>query len=492
MKRISTETVAPREGGVYRNIGTCQDAGPPATCGECIATDVVGVISQPGCDTFPVTDNDYGRLPTSYGSDVEIDPVGYDARWDALANPQTPTDPVCPPPPTNLDYPDLWTLTGDISSALQDDVLDDDCYCIGQGKDQPSLSFGRPQFPRVEPLPFFAFPNFQSGFLTFREFNPDGPPLDGGCCPIEDELPEHIFAEIVGNEIRLTRREKPPIEEMYRACDTDQSFQLIAGYPQQCCMIDPCAESGEEKYVLREFHFPLWPGPNSLVENIDAMEALTARDVRNPYDDIIANREEPLGIIPVVVDIQCHDDGKLYVYYANLVIHDGKISGLQWNVKPPRSETVFRAGNLPPIPPEDLEVNRDYQDEPVWASIIAGPTRVENFDPIADPGQEKPWCEETCLQAATQIGKQDEACTPACPAENLVCTDPEEQFISEGTGATQQDAQAAALALVFADIAAECVSPDVPFWLCYSYYDEDAELWRQAYYFCCEPVPPPP
>ena len=483
MKRIFTSFTEPGQGAVYRDLSACADAAvlesssssEEGACGACIGTDAVGVISPPGCSEFPVTDNDYGNLPTFYAGSIEIDTFGYDARWEDLDNPLAPDDLNCPIPAQNLDYVDLWTRIEEGSSSalegLQDDVLQDDCYCFGEGIEQPTLAIGRPQFPRVDPLPFFAFPNVQASNLTVRELNPDGPGLEGDCCPTDQDLPEHIFAEIVGGEIRLTRHEKPPVPEVYRADDTDEGFQVVAGYPKKCCLLDDCAPSGEERYVMRDLHFPRWPGPNSLTQG---------RDIRNPYEEVEVDREEPLGIIPVVVDLGCHTDGKLYVYYANLVIHDGHVAGLQWHVEPPRSEVVIRPMDEEPLAPETLDLNKDYQDVLVF----------DPFTPIVDQGEDQPWCNETCNEAAVAMGKSDEACAPACPAEALLCVGAESQFISEDFGDTPDAAEFAAfLKAITVDAPANCADSDTvdAYWLCYTVLDEATQTYKAAVTFCCVP-----
>jgi len=490
---------------VYRDFGACPDgtegSGPARGCAVCEATDSVAVTPTTGCDTFALNNaNNYARLPGSYAPDVEIDTGGYDSRWDSLTNPYTPLDPDCPVPPTSLEYPDLWSLTGNISGALQTDVLEDTCYCPGEGVESNSLSIGRPRFPSIDTIPFFSFgggdgTTVVSGgeTLTVREFNPDGPPLDTGCCPQPDDLPDHIEAEIVNGEIRLTRREKPEVRDVYRADDTDQSFQLVAGYPKSCCLKDDCGwSSSADEFVNRELHFPRWPSPNSLTTNIDINQDESVRTPRNPYESDEVSREEPLGIIPVVVDIQCYEDGRLYVYYANIVVHDGVISGLQWNVKPPRSESVVIPGNLPPLPPEDLDVNRDYQEQPVWATIVSGtpPTYLEDFTPIVAQDDPAPWCEETCDAAATAMGKAGDACSPACPTEALMCADypGSTQFISVAYGATAEDAAQAALDQALnTDAPANCEDDPntVDYFTCYTVFDEGAMAYEAAVAYCC-------
>jgi hypothetical protein len=494
MKRIFTSMADPAEGGVYRDLGGCgvleygsSSSGSSGMeevfplCGTCIDTEVVSIISPPGCATFLTTDNEYGRLPTTYVGDVQIDPYGYDDRFESLAAPFPPADPTCPTPPSILGYPDLWTRAGAISTALQSDILQDTCYCLGDGVDRNVLAIGRPQFPRVTPLPFFAFPEATTTSINVREFNPDGPPLVGDCCPASDDTGDHIVAELVDNELRLTRNKKfTDFPELYRVDDTHHSFQVVAGYPQQCCMRDPCAPSavggeGVDDFVLRDLHFPRWPGPNSVTSNVDADEGNSIREARDPYEPVEADREEPLGVIPVVVDIQCHTDGKLYVYYANIVVHDGHVAGLQWHVSPPRPDTLSWAGNEAPSPPENLDVNLDYQDREIF----------DPFEPLTDQSELQPWCENTCLSAATQMDKAAEACIPACPAESVYCNEGESQIISLGFGASSQEAIDAAFVEADDDTPVGCDLAAL-YTLCYVKWNAGTSSYEAAVTFCCD------
>jgi hypothetical protein len=133
MKRIvSDPTGTPGEGKTARDLsGVCQDTGPVAT------------ISQAGCSTFPVTDNNYGSLPTKSSVDTEIDSIGYDSAFSAIAG------------AAQSAYPDLW---GKLTLLHQSSVLVDNCYCVGQGDNIAGLAIGRPRFPNIRTLPFFWVP----------------------------------------------------------------------------------------------------------------------------------------------------------------------------------------------------------------------------------------------------------------------------------------------------------------------------------------------
>ena len=477
MRRLFTSIGNPTAGAVYRDFSGCGEGSSGAPCGQCVDQDIVSVISGPGCTTFPVSDNEYGRLPTSFPGDIEIDTYGYEPLFEQLSIPFPATDPDCPNTPQYLDYPDLWSLIGDIDQALQDDVLHDSCYCLGDGVDRQTLSFGRPQFPSVNTLPFFTFPNFSfsASTLTVRQFNPDGPPVTGDCCPGSEDFPEHIEAEVVGNELRLTRRKRADddYKEIYRADDTDPAFQIVAGYPRNCCMTDPCPEgsSGEESFVKRNLHFPRWPGPNSMVSNIDYDGASQYRTARDPYG-AESDKEEPLGIIPRVVDIQCGEDGRLYVYWANDIIHDGHIAGVQWNSGPPRSDSGSWNAMEPPLPPEELPVNEDYQGNDIFS----------DFTPLGD------MCDNNCLEAAVQMAKTEEACSPACLAEDIMCQGDSYQIISLGQGATEEDSISAAF-----DTAMHVDTPEgchegaeaELYWLCYTKWNSGTSMYESAVAFCC-------
>jgi len=473
MKRIYTSYVEPGEGAVYRDLAGCfpeetSSSESEAECAVCIGTGPVGVITGVGCSSFPVSDNNYGALPTFFGGDVDIDTYGYDSRFEEIQFPYPSSDPTCPTPQPILEYPDLWTML-ESASGLQEDVLEARCYCPGEGVDRPTISIGKPRFPSISPLPYFAFPNVATSTIRVREKNLDGPFIPGECCPNASSEPDHIFAEIIDGELQLSRKKrKSDLDRIYRADDTDESFQLVAGFPKECCMKDDCSEEDNPEWVLRNLHFPRWPGPNSVTSNFDADYSLITREPRDPYGDG-SEKQEPLAIIPRVVDLQCHDDGLMYVYYANDVIHDGVFAGLQWNTLPPRSDSLsqFRPANLPPIAPEELPVNEDYQERVIF----------DNFDPIGE------LCEQKCEEAATIIGKTEEACNPVCPSESYLCVAGETKYEATGTGTTEAEAAMSALQAAVAATPAGC-EPD--YYPCYAYWEADENAYKAAYAFCCD------
>jgi hypothetical protein len=443
---------------------------------------LVEIISPPGCSTFPTTDNNYGKLPQSFALDVEIDEFGYDSRFSSLSS-LSPVDPG--------DYVNLW---GSLSVSHQDDILVESCYCPGEGVTKPNLTIGQPRFPAITPLPFFWIPNFvipdfDFTQLTVRTFNPDDP-LPENCCT--DEEP-HIILEIVDGEIQATRREKPKLERIYRTDDVHPTFQAQAGYPRWCCIENDCVTQdcsgsseggsggateevasgssspdslcellpeqdlldGQPTHVLRYLHFPLWPG----------------RDIRDPY---ACEPEEPLGLVPVVVDIQCDPaTGLLHVYHANLIFHDGKLAELQWDVNEPRPFTSGTPDDfdpaLAPQNPEELEINKDYQDKDIYDPDLF-------FAPIGTK------CEDTCNQAIVDMGKVEQACEPDCPSDAIVCEAGETGTSVVGTGDTSVAAQQAALAAAIALTPGGC---DPDYIICYCRFDADDNEYETAVKFCC-------
>lgn len=458
MKRIHTAYYGPGEGAVYRELLGCSGSSSSG-CGECLDTEAVGVITQPGCSAWPVVDNNYGALPTAFAGDVEIDTYGYESRFMDLVDPYAPPPGTeCPDPPEMSSYPNLWKLVQDVSPDLADKVLSRNCYCTGAGIDQPTLSIGRPQFPHVSTLPFFSFPGYRSTSIRVRKYNPDGPPLPGTCCPQSDDEQEHILAEFVGDELRLTRREKPVPEQQYRADDTHHSFQLVGGYPRWCCLKNDCASAtsgGPDDYVERYLHFPQWPGPNSVTPK-----------PRDPYDPV--NPQEPLSVIPVVVDIGCHDDGKLYVYFAQLIVHDGHIAGVKWDTERPRSSA--EPTNYAPRPPEDLPLNQDWQGLSLFPDSSLTPISRDK-------------CKQNCNEAAKAMDKEAEACAPTCYAPEYMCPGQTQQ-IATGLGVDEMDASLNA-ALAAEALAASLSCTPESYQFCYVFYSEPDAAYKAAFAFCC-------
>lgn len=490
MKRLFTSEV-PVDGGVYRPVGeVCAESESESEfCKACLGRDTVGLITAPGCDRstwdpeqeawqhnpFPTRDNEYGALPTAFAGDTDIDTYGFDSRFEGIS--PHPTDPICPDPPPVLAYPDLWSL---LSPSHQVDVLEGDCYCLGVGPERPLLSLGRPQFPTLPLVPFFTFPSFNVSGMTVREVNVDGTSVKGDCCPDEDDDVEYIHAEIVNGELRLTRHKKEDDgRRVYRADDTNTAFQVVAGFPKECCLLDDCggnsnSSSGIEvgtEYVMRDLHFPRWPGPNSIVENLDKDGVPVVREARDPYGPgDLSSLEEPLGIIPVVVDVQCGDDGCLYVHHANIIVHDGHIAGLQWDTQPPRAISGYDP-KLPPTPPEDLPVNKDYQDSDV----------IVPFTPLGE------LCDINCNTAAVLMGKGDQICIPDHPSDEFLCYVNEVSFVEVYQHQSQSTAEATAFDNAITATPSYCTAT-VQYFLSYSIFNETAQLYEAAVKYCC-PVP---
>lgn len=441
MRRLYTSESEPGLGAVTRDLST----------GKCLATGVVGVISGVGCSPdFPVQDNEYGKLPTTFPLDVEIDTEDFDVRLEALNDISYSTL-----------YPDMWGLL-DSLPILQADVLAADCYCPGDGMLKPGLTTGRPTFPVVNPLPFFWFPALDvPPQLTVREFNPDET-LPGDCCPTDQV--DHIKAEIIGNEIQLQHVKKGDLEERYRTNDTHHTFQARAGFPKWCCGENDCYDSTdpglEPTHVLKWLHFPRYPSED-----------------RDPYDE--TTPEEPLAYVPFIPDIQCDPaTGILHVYHAAMVIHDGTLAGLQWDIEPPRDAITAQTPELAPTNPLDLPINEDYQGNEIYP--------VDTFKPIApDEPPLGSTCDENCDQAFANMLRPEETCEPLCPQDGVICTgDLGVGYIGEGTGPTPGDANSAAVADLLASIPASC-EPIQIIWICFTVYDEDLEEYRANVKGCC-------
>ena len=450
MKRLF-QSAEPTEGSVYRNL-TCtgtqgsnsSSSGPEdpyIDCLACLGSPIVSVISGPGCADFPVTDNNYGAIPQTYSSDVEIDPNPFDAAFDSLSS-DIP-DPV---------FTDLW---GKLSPAHQATVLVPDCYCPGTGITKPGLVIGRPQFPRINPLPFFWIPAGGVGgggdglIEEVRKINL-AIQLPADCC---DDEPERIEAIVTpAGVLELTPFLKPDLPHEYRADDAHTTFQLRAGYPRYCCIENDCAEGSLEgnapDFALRYLHFPRWPGVNT----------------HDPYGE--SNQQEPMAMIPVIVDIQCDEEtGLAYIYRANVVVHDGIIALVQWDADPPRS-SLFDPTE-PPLDPLLLDVNYDYQGREIFDAA--------QFDnPVGE------LCEDNCIEAAANIGKM--GCIPSCPTDGAVCNVGHTGVVSTGAGLTEMSAITSAFAASTIDVGLLGCTPESTT-LCYS-VEVDAG-WEAAVKACC-------
>jgi hypothetical protein len=415
---------------VYREVGTTND---------CIDSFVVDEFPPPTCEVYPSTSEHIGSLPDSLGTSAELDPVDWVNAWDDIYLGNFAFDP---------NYPNLWRrLTENPNPgapppapdatpeliAHRDFLLDEyatDCYCAGDGIDFIRLRTGTPKFPNVETLPFFWIPGadaLQAPIISVREQNPDGPPLTDTCCN-NGEVPG-INAEIIDGQLQLQRREKPEKTYKFNKHDQHEAFQNISGYPRWCCVEDPCVAG---KYVMRYLHFPTWP----------------RLDTHDP--DECGGGKEPLAIIPVVTDVACTDSGELAVYYANLIIHDGDLTDVQWDVPPPRPGINNPPNHLAPDNPEILPVNKDYQDNDILVDGFAAP-----IAPDAEGN--------TCDDAQVLLGKMP--CPVECPDDVDIC--PIGGMSTEITenAATAELAIDAAIAAALADQAINCAN-EVPVYIC--------------------------
>jgi len=440
MKRLFTSESIPGQGAVYRDLSEC-----PACA--CLDSFVVPVISGPGCSEFPTKDNDYASLPNAFPPDVEIATVPFDGRLSALDTAVF-----------DVQYPDMWTLISP-QPDLQETVLEADCYCPGDGIFTPGLTTGRPAFPLVSPLPFFWFPAIDiPAPITVRDINPDST-IPGDCCPTG--LADFIRAEIVGNELQLTHVRKADLEERYRTRDMHVTFQARAGYPKWCCVDNECNTGStdlEPDHTLKWLHFLRWPSED-----------------RNPYDEVLP--EEPLGIIPIIPDIQCDPTtGILHVYHANIIVHDGIIAGLQWDTPEPREYPGLGDPTVAPLNPILLEVNKDYQGNEIYPEIefAASSTAL-----LGEP------CTENCDQAMGNLLRAEDTCQPLCPQDGVLCNeDRPVGYVGSGTGASPSDATSAAVADLQAMIPPEC-DPIQLIWICYTVYDDIALEYQSEAKGCC-------
>ena len=324
MKRLFGSVDEVGQGAVYRAIGFGNG---------CIGSFVVDTLPKPTCEIFPSTVNNLGSFPYHYGDRAQIDNADFIEQFSDLDNVAY-----------DRDYPNMWDK---LDPGLQSDILlyADQCFCKGEGIEVLQLVTGKPKFPGVDPIPWFYIPTAVSAPpFSVRPKNPDGEPLPATCCP--DGEVETIDAEIVNGVLQLTRHARPEKDYVSRQADTHESFQRQAGYPRWCCLPDP-NEPG--KFTMRWLHFPRWP----------------RKDTNDANPDGGGAKKEPLGIIPVVVDIGCTDAGELKIYWANLVFHDGMLTDVQWDTAPPRPGPA--AGDdytVPPDDPETLAVNQNYQGAP--------------------------------------------------------------------------------------------------------------------------------
>jgi hypothetical protein len=430
VKRLFRTEVFAGQGGVYREVGTTND---------CIDSFVVDTLEPPTCEIYPSTAEHIGSLPDTFGSSDELDPVPWVFAWNDIYLGNFAFSRTYPnlwrrltenpnpgaPPPAPAATPDLI--------AHRVFLLDEyatDCYCVGEGIDFLRLRIGTPQFPNVETLPFFWIPfpeGFEPPILSVRESNPDGPPLTDTCCD-NGEVPG-IMAEIVDGELQLQRREKPEQEFKFNKYDQHEAFQMVSGYPRWCCVEDPCVPG---KYVMRFLHFPTWP----------------RLDTHDPLE--CGGGDEPLGYIPFVTDVVCTDAGELAVYYGGLAVHDGKISDVKWDTPPPRPGPNNPPNDQAPDNPEDLEINKDYQDNDVLTDGFAAPIAADAAG-------------NTCDAAQALLGKVP--CPLVCPDDADICP---VGGMSTETTVNGPDAQTAindAYDQAITDIGINCAAP-VPIYIC--------------------------
>lgn len=379
MKRLHSTTVA-EQGAVYRYL-----TGPAAT--DCFPPPALLEVTPPGCASWPVNDNGYAQLPTTFAPDVEIDDYPYDPRFSSLAS-----------VPEDATFVDLWN---ELAAPIRYDVFlaADGCYCPGDGVDRPGLTIGRPQFPNVTLLPFFRF--LTASGVTSAAISSNNPvdKRQGNCCAKATDESEDIVATVINGKIRLSRRELQETPKMYRTTDANEHFLSQFGFPRFCCLPDPCdLTNPQAEYVQRWIHFPGWL---SLVNN--------------PYTPDPANAKEPVGIVPFLADIQCDTTtGDLYIYRGEMLFHDGRLFKVRWNTAAPR----FDANEDVKLPPKDpnpvvppdlthLDYNKDYKNLELIAT-----TGLGYQDPNVPPFDVFCQNDYTCKKAAQELSIV--GCTPLC------------------------------------------------------------------------------
>jgi hypothetical protein len=420
VRRLYPSITETGQGAVYRHVGTTN---------LCIDSFIVEELPPPDCEVFPTTVENLGSFPYHYGTQDEIDDQAFISEFSILDG--VSVDPA---------YPNMWNeLDGPTQTSIL--LYAEQCFCDGEGIDIIRLITGKPRFPDVEPIPWFYIPTAVTASpLTVREDNPDGEPLPETCCA-DGEVPG-IKAEIIAGELRLERSERPEKDYLYRKKDTHESLQRVGGFPKWCCLPDPNVAG---KYVMHYMAFPSWP----------------RQDTHDPDPDG-APGTEPLAIIPVVTDIGCTLEGELKTYWANLVVHDGKITDIQWDVQPPRVDPDAADYNVAPDDPETLAVNKDYQAADVLVDGFAAP--------LDGP-------DANCDLAAALVGELP--CVPVCPDDVDICPPAGVSAEVVANGATEADAVDAAYAA--AEVAMPC---DAPIFLC-SVEEVPGGTFDATVKYCC-------
>jgi hypothetical protein len=430
VRRLFKSLTDTGQGAVYREVGGTN---------ECVGTFVVAKLPPPDCEVYPTTAETTGSFPHSYGAQDEIDNVDFLSDFSILEGIEF-----------DLDYPNMWEKIGPTS---RENILSyaETCFCVGDGIALIQLVTGKPRFPNVDPIPWFYIPSSVAAApFGVREANPDGKPLPETCCP-DGETPG-IRAEIVNGVLQLERTERPERDYYFRKQDSHESFQQKAGYPRWCCLPDP---NEADKFVMRYLHFPLWP----------------RIDTHDPGPDA-GGLIEPLGIIPVVTDIGCTPEGVMKAYYANLIIHNGSITDVQWDVEPPRPGPLAGLDyNVAPDDPETLPVNKDYQDNDIL---------VDGFDTPLQPGGGPPGGEgNTCDLAAALLGIA--TCAGECPSDVDICPGGGTSAEIVGAGSSEEAALDDAYTLAAAAMGA-CTEP---IYLCFV-VELAAGTYEATVKYCCE------
>jgi len=395
MRRLFSSTGIPQQGAVPRNF-----AAPTV----CLSTPLQSPVTPPGCGSWTVKDNNYGALPKSYPFSVSYGAPYYTFFGTVDFS-------------TNVTWTSLWIQLDSTQRAL---VSEQGCYCGTDGGDVPTMTPGDPRPPQITPLPFFWMPPPDpSSFADIMlPDNPVEESLPANCCPgAETEVP-HINVDVVdvdgAEKLKLTLVTRKQPEFKFRSDYATANALLQNGFPKFCCGEDPCDTS---KTINMFIEYPAW---------------LT--DVFDPYGE---TPEEPLGIVPIVMDVQYDiETGKLGMVFAHQIVHNGRIIKVNWDTDCPHASDDYSYGDSVTEPGVGLEYNEDWLGNQL-IEIVA-----------AEGGACGPGCELTEAVCAP-------SCNPAAVPEGFVLT-----AEHEANGATESEAAEAAIAAAEAasEIAVFCFS----------------------------------
>ena len=335
------------------------------TPNSCLVVEQADPVTPPGCVAWPVIDNNYGGLPQNWPLSV----ASGDLYHEFFSTISVVPDPV-------------WTPLVDLLTVEQrNQILESGCYCADDSMMTPTLLTGVPKFPKIDPISFMWLANPTEQVIpaveSVRASNPVERKLPGNCCPGSAPAEEKANMEIAGGELRLTLDLKEQPEQMYRTTSTSPAYLAQAGFPRYCCTTDPCDNT---KSIETYLHYPTW-----------------LSDIYDPYGAV--QPEEPLGIIPFMMDMQWDmDTGTFMKIYAHAIVHDGLIHQVIWDADSPHATDDPGYGVIPTEPGQGLGYNKDWRGNGL----------------IDDTNAQDP-CKAPCAGAA------GDDCTPVC--SNVMCPD---------------------------------------------------------------------